>query len=169
MSRRAVVHIGIHKTGSSTLQSTFYSARDALLEAGILYPSVSGNLSLPLSTVFQDIPPSTTKPVRSPLIDRSSLEKTRSNFRNALEADVGRDNWNTVVFSAEGLTGFTTHEVVRFRDWLLGYVEEIYVIAYVRHPTDWARSAFQQRVKGGSTLASLHAAPPHPQDRKSVV
>ncbi|WP_119068497.1 hypothetical protein [Rubrobacter indicoceani] len=167
MSRRAVVHIGIDKTGSKTVQNTFYGAREPLLsEERILYPSVSVNLSVPLAVAFQDVSPTTLRPIKSPLVDESSLERTRRNFRAALEAELDRDNWETLVLSAESLCDFAPREVSRFMEWLGGYTSDVRIIAYVRHPVEWTRSSLQQHVKGGRSLEDLYENPPLPNWRR---
>ena len=52
--------------------------------------------------------------------------------------------------SGEGIVGLKEEpELVKFRDFLLKYFDEIRIVAYLRTPAEFMASAFQQRVKAG--------------------
>jgi hypothetical protein len=53
--RRIILHIGLHKTGTTTIQNVLHANRDFLLRhEGALYPSLAPNLSNALLTIFGD-------------------------------------------------------------------------------------------------------------------
>ncbi len=54
---RIYLHIGLHKTGTSSLQSFLFEHRESLLrDLGVLYPSLNRNLSQPLFSLFSEQP-----------------------------------------------------------------------------------------------------------------
>lgn len=156
-ARRAVVHIGIDKTGTTTIQRTLFQARLKLLsEARVLYPSIAANQSVYLGTLFRDKAPPLLQLFEPDATDERSIARFREEFRASLEADMADPNWHTLVISAESLCGFPPKAIARFTEWLTGYVEDISVVAYVRHPVDWTRSVMQQRLKLGETFDQLY-------------
>lgn len=166
-TRRAVVHIGINKTGTTTIQRTLFRARSKLLsEARVLYPSVAANQSVCLGTVFRDKAPPLLRLFEPDATDERSIARLREEFRASLDADTADPDWRTLVISAESLCGFHPKAIARFIEWLTGYVSDIDVVAYVRHPVDWTRSVVQQRLKSGETLEQLYNHPRRPNWRQ---
>ena len=167
MTRRAVVHIGIEKTGTKTIQKALFSARSKLLsEERILYPSIAANLSIYLATMFRDKTPRLLQLREPDATDDSSVAHIRQKYRASFEVDLADPNWHTLVISAEGLCGFGPQAIARLLEWLDGYVSEITVVAYVRHPVNWTRSAVPQRLKGGATFDQLYSNMPRPRWRR---
>ena len=157
MSKRAIVHIGIDKTGTTTIQGTLFRAKRRLqAEARILYPSIAANQSIYLGTIFRDKAPPILQLVEPEATDERSIARSREKFRASLEADMANPDWNTLVISAESLCDFYPKAIDCFIGWLAEYVSDITVVAYVRHPVDWTRSVLQERLKAGETLDQLY-------------
>ena len=155
--KKAVIHIGTHKTGTTTIQKTLFSVRSKLLsDTQILYPSTHSNQSVHLGTMFLDKPPRALRRRGLDATNESSVARLQEKFRASLEADLAAPDWHTLVMSAEALWRFDPKAVARFIEWLTEYVSTISVVAFVRHPVDWARSAVQQQLKGGATLDYLY-------------
>ena len=166
MNRTAIVHIGIDKTGSTVIQGSLHSARQELLSASrILYPTIAANHSIFLSTLFRPEPPRALRMVEPDATDDAAVDRLRQKYRASFESDFARNEWDTSVISAESLCDFPQAAVTRFVDWLSEYVDDIRVIAYVRHPVDWTRSAVQQRLKQGQTFAEARTRFPRPRWR----
>jgi hypothetical protein len=146
--RRAFVHIGIHKTGSSSIQHALYKHADRLQRSGILYPSVRRNHSH-LSILFRDDPAIDRAARKNRLRTPEQIAAYCREMRKRLAASMQQDH-DVLVISGEGLSHMSRSDVERFGDWLDGY--DVRVIAYLREPGDWASSAAQQRVKAGLTL-----------------
>lgn len=157
MAKRAVIHIGIDKTGSTTIQNTLFSVRSKLLsDAQILYPSIRANQSIHLGTIFRDKPPPKLQLIEPDATDESSVARVREKFRASLDEDLANPNWHTLVISAESLCDFYPKAIARLIEWLTEYVSDISVVAYVRHPVDWTRSVVQQELKAGKTLDHIY-------------
>ncbi len=167
MTRRAVIHIGTTKTGTKTIQKALFSARSKLLsDARILYPSIAANQSTYLGTIFRDEAPRRLQFIDPDATEEQSVAHLRKKFRASLDADVANTDWHTLVISAESLSGFNPKAIARLVEWLTEYVSDIGVVAYVRHPVDWTRSAVLQRLKGGETLDQLYENMPRPNWRR---
>ena len=51
-----IIHIGTHKTGTTSIQNFFSRNRDEIFLEGFLYSSISNNHSGPLVSLFKDNP-----------------------------------------------------------------------------------------------------------------
>jgi hypothetical protein len=163
MTKRAVLHIGTIKTGTKTIQQALYSARLKLLsDARILYPSIAANQSTYLGTIFRDKAPRLLQNIDPDATNERSVARLRKKFRASLDADIANTDWHTLVISGESLCGFEPEAITRLIEWLNEYVSDISVVAYVRHPVDWTRSALLQRLKAGGTLDQLYKKMPRP-------
>jgi hypothetical protein len=166
-TKRAVIHIGIEKTATTTAQTYLFTNRRELLTHRILVPSLALNLSVYLSVIFRDRTPGIL-----PLVDRRAetatvVPKLAEEYRASLESEIRGRDWDTLVISAEALCDYAPNEVAHFKAWLeeMG-VEDFGILGYVRDPGDWARSVTQQRLKAGQTLEELYANPRLPNWRR---
>jgi hypothetical protein len=73
-----------------------------------------------------------------------------------------------LVISGEALSNLPQAGVERFSSWLSEHANEIFVIAYVRHPVDWSSSFAQQLIKGGRLLHIFDSRPPLPRLRERL-
>ena len=140
MSRRAVIHIGIDKTGTTTLQQSLYAHRQALLARGILYPSIGANHSIYLSTLFRAQPPHTLPRVEPSATTPEGIEAARKKFRDQLNDDLDRE-WHTLVLSAESLCDAGPPTIARLQNFLAPHVADFLIVAYVRDPRPRRRRA----------------------------
>ena len=131
-----VFHIGLAKTGTSTIQQTMAANAEVLRARGIVYPALKA---------------------RNPQVAHHVLPKTLKN-RNGVDApawemlrgfrDQARDK--TVLVSAEG---FSDSKPQLVRERLGG--GDARVIAYLRNYPDWAVSFYAQRAKWGGIAISF--------------
>ena len=63
-----------------------------------------------------------------------------------MKAQEERDT-KDIIFSAEHIFHFELHEIERMVKFFLDFSKNIVIIAYVREPTDWARSFFSENLK----------------------
>lgn len=158
--RQAIIHIGISKTGSTSIQKAFHGSRQTLFDnCGLLYPALAANLSLYLSMVFKEKMPPTL-----PALDRRARRVAnhpllKREYLGQIEKDLERPGWQQVLISGEGLSGFSDKNVLTFRDWIFRHVDSAKVIVFVRHPVSWTRSVTQERLNSGHTLAAQFADP----------
>jgi hypothetical protein len=163
--RRIVLHAGLHKTGTSTIQNVLHANRGFLLEReGALYP----NLSNALGAVFRDDPRKRRARKRMAGFTDEEIGARREKLLDALDAEISSMEWSTLLLSAEGASHLSAPELAKLRKWGEGYATEWTVLVCVRHPFDWTRSVVQQRLKGGETLREMYGDIPAPNYRARI-
>lgn len=152
--------MGLHKTGTSTIQNVLHANREFLLEQeGVLYPSLAPNLSTPLLTVFKNDPQNQAANKMAGLTSEQ-IEARGNKYLNSLDTEILSSKWETLLLSAEGISSMREHEVAKLREWGDKYSSEWLVLICVRHPVDWTCSVVQERLKQGDTLRQLYEEPP---------
>lgn len=157
-ARICYLHIGMHKTGTSSIQDTLFAVGDA---EHIYYANISGiaNHGGPLINIF-----SKTAATHHANIKRGLTAAEIAGRRNLYLADLlstmrAHPDKNMVI-SGEGITTLEEDELVALRQVLAEVFSDIRVIGYVRSPKSYMESAFQQSVKGFSAQLNLQALYP---------
>ena len=145
VNKKCILHIGMHKTGSSSLQTYLYNNVQKLPNDIIYADFKTPNHSGPLLYALLDNPTHDNE-----LLDNSgSIEKINENieyYKKLLFSNLEK-KYTTIIFSAESLVKLSEKELFNFKQTLLKYVDKIDVISYVREPISFMSSAFQQIVK----------------------
>jgi hypothetical protein len=160
--RTAILHIGMHKTGSSSIQQTL-AAQD--WTEHLYVREGSPNHSVMLRTVFQD----NLRKLKNLEADASwkNLPEIREKLRKSLETELGQVTKPNIILSGEDLSGRNTvgrSGIEALRDLLMQHVDRIQVIGFVRSPASLIQSVFQQRAKVHSSshnraVLELHKIP----------
>lgn len=152
---RLVLHIGMGKTGTSTLQGTLRRNASALAGAGVLYPRGD---AYPLKQ-HQGLMALVTRPERLPRefgAIRDGSAEASQRLAEALWSDIRRQVErtapDTVVLSYESLLYLPIDDLKRLRRRLEELTSDISVVAYVRHPSTHWLALSQQRVKASSSI-----------------
>jgi len=145
MLEKAILHIGLHKTGSSSIQASLQGYKDG----GCFYADLGWpNHSIPLYTAFSQNAYQYhiwTKQGASP----ERIQGIKQEALRQLEQQLSSPNHNTIIFSGEDLSHLSQADTYSLVTFLRQRCQRIIAIAYVRDPLDYAASAFQQLVKGG--------------------
>lgn len=161
-----VLHLGLHKTGTTYLQRTLFASKAALREAGVLYPGHKFNLNV-LGTTFARDPLST----RLSFKWRGSVEELLA-FEAAEAADLERElresGCGRALISAEELSLLGVDEVARLVAWLRGMCPNVRAVAYVRDTADWSTSFASQLIRRGALFGEVCADPPVPAYRQRL-
>src|SRR5262249_35078536 len=128
----ALLHLGLHKTGSTYIQSLCYHNVSALKRNGILYPT-----GWPTHSFRQH---SLADEVRRPATDRAALA-----FYLAKIADSG----DHALISSEDFSLRSQDEIASLRDALKG--RRCISIIYFRRHAGFLRSYWDEMVKHGET------------------
>jgi len=145
MTRTLYIHIGMHKTGSSSIQKSF----DDFESDTITYIKLARpNHSATYSTVFMQKPERFIGHKRKKRsVDDVMLLRARQVQR--LEQSIAQGDGRDMITSAESISLLERDEVASMRDFFARYFTEIKVLAYVRPPASYMASALQQRIFGG--------------------
>ncbi|MGQ7791118.1 hypothetical protein ACUN0C_01775 [Faunimonas sp. B44] len=167
--KTVILHIGINKTGSTSIQDALSGNAETLLaEAGIQYAGNFANHSVPLYTMFSEHALSYHANVRRGVTSGERLRALRAELFDSYEAILAEPKAGTLLLSGEDLSLLSEAAVSRLKVWLTPKASEVKVIAYLRHPRSWSSSEAAQRIKGGVTLEELEASPPHPWFRRRL-
>ncbi len=120
-----------------------------------MYPSVEANHTNFLCIMFLSDPRTHVTVRMSGLTSDAQVEALRTNCFKRMEEELGKADWNTLVFSAEGLANLSDESLRDLREWLGKYVDSLEIIYWVRHPLDFTKSLMQQMIKGGETIEDM--------------
>ncbi|SEJ82996.1 hypothetical protein SAMN05428950_103378 [Sphingomonas sp. OV641] len=155
--RRAIVHIGHKKTGTTFIQNQFHASRSDLLDAGVIYPFPEPNHSFALSGLFhQRLGERAPSPRNRYVLDREGS-------LSAINEELQASEWHTLVLCAESLAGFSREELSAFSKWLTEFVDATQIVFVVRDPVDWAVSVAQQHLKTRGDVERLLNEPEAPR------
>ncbi len=163
---KLIIHAGMHKTGSSSIQQTL--AR--LPMPGRLYFDWElPNHSTLFALLFHE-PVEEYRLFKSNGDTRQALLAKRAEWQDKIKADLAGSGAEIAIFSAEEISGRYHDAVERMRDFFEPLVDEIEVLAYVRPPVSSMQSAFQQAVKGnGMKRLRMEALWPHYRRRLDML
>lgn len=157
--KTAILHVGLPKTGTTSIQSALFAARENLLsQCGIFYPSVSENLNAVLCMSFFEDPRMHIEAALQGLDTLESAREWSDRLLRELESDLRSTEWQMAVLSAEGLSNFSAEDHERLAAWLRTFVDDIRVMFWTRNPVTYASSVSQQLVKGGMTFDDILAS-----------
>jgi len=154
----AIVHVGVHKTGTSSIQRVMRRYRDRLLEQGFLYPGFAPN-HYDIHTAF------CSDPLRYHMVRGRGLktleevDELRARVLGSVEQELRESRAPKLLLCSEDIHILDAEELGRFRTWLEGIgVTRTTVFIYLRDHISFWESQVQQSVKGGNVLDLRHEA-----------
>ncbi len=158
-SLRVIIHPGLPKTGTTSIQEAFFKNRAALLrDHGILYPGLDENHTQPILGLFRE---DALVNVRFAGMNEAGLARYKTEVRSKVEAEIKAAGWHTLLISGEGISTLKAEGWRAFVDWLQGLgLTRIEVIFGLRDGMDLVRSTIQQNIKTGLLLEDQYKTPP---------
>ncbi len=140
---KAILHIGMHKTGTSSIQASF--ARKPPPSSHYFH-HIGTNLNGWARLMFAD-----DTSVRELKTLRDATPDQIQDRRLAIQAQSDETfasaQSDTIIFSAEYFTYLEADEVHKLKNWMSSRFDQIEVYAYIRDPLPFVRSSYQQRLK----------------------
>lgn len=153
MARRAIVHIGTFKTGSTSIQAFIDANAERLALQGIHVPASIGRPNQHGLAIYALSERETTGLIRFyGLLDRERREAKRAEVAAALNAEMAAlpETITTVIFSNEHLSGLNrASEVERLKELLAPHFETIDIVVYLRRQDLRIVSDYTQKVRDG--------------------
>ncbi|MEM6590104.1 MAG: hypothetical protein AAF641_16790 [Pseudomonadota bacterium] len=158
--RKAIVHLGLNKTGSTSIQTWLRTNKSALLKQGFHYdPFEDGKHPqwphadvIAIASLNSDDPDLLSAfrlsyGIRTPEEYNNQSQLMKTAFANSLSEAGDR----TVILSSEtlGVWATGTGLVGPVCEFLRKYFDEFTIVTYVREQADWLASAYSQAVKIG--------------------
>lgn len=161
MVRRCILHFGMHKTGSTSIQKSLFHLNEDVpwvyLHAG------KPNASVAVQTMFCNRLGRNSRHVKEGLND-AEIKRRKQKYFKRMETRIASTD-KDVLLSGEGISVLSEIELRRLLDWLGQFVDEVVAVGYVRPPKAYMESAFQQIVKGGRSNFNLAAVYPEYRER----
>ncbi len=152
------LHIGAHKTGSTSIQEAFFSSPNVLKQYGVSYFQYITNHTLPITWLFADAPERSDFTARARL-SATDLEDTRQEIERSLKDFLGQLDHPIKIISGEGISLLAESEVDRLHEYLKNtFPFPVKVIIYLRNYYEFLDSSIQELVKNGAVLRDLEAA-----------
>lgn len=160
---RCIVHMGLNKTGSTTLQGWLQINRAALRDQGIWYDSLEPHGGPHLSTATgwtiyahsrrPDYLPGPWQAQVYRIADRQALAERLEEFLTRVEASFPPETGGTYVTSSEhiGAAIRNVHEMAKLHQWFADRFDDVRYVIYIREQADWVASAYTQAVRSGTT------------------
>jgi hypothetical protein len=165
MKATIYLHIGLHKTGTSSIQTTLFNNRKKLLTHDINYAQLSDgpNHSIILLPLFRRAPHRYRTNRLAGIDTEEKAAKKNASSLVALRDALKSNKSASIVFSGEGIAGLPANRLEQLRAELEPYAARFRVIAYIRDPYSTTNSMIQQRVRRGQTYQEIIEAPPYPR------
>ena len=155
---KCILHVGMHKTGSTSIQNSLKELDDDKFYYARLIDRP--NHSVTVNTIFSK--PNDPRLSKRWFATVEDAEKQAKEGRRDLNASVEAANGRALVLSGEGMLSMPAASISKLKKYLNrhGY-ENIEVIAYIRPPIGYISSAVQQKIKAGnnSTLMTSKSVP----------
>lgn len=156
--RKAIIHIGVEKTGSTSIQNFLYKNESLLKNGRILFPFQSvGLLSNHkiVNYIKDEVDPSLMRLSGINDVSGLNINEWKADFLLTHKKELGEffegDNRSTVVYSSEHLHSRirTREEVSRFKEFLDEHYDRCTVYIYIRRQDQIAVSAHNTAVQSG--------------------
>jgi len=152
--KKLIIHAGLHKTGSTSIQYICKKYSNELLAQGIYYMKFDENEwenhSIPLSLLFQNNPRVSNHSVGSMFSSDEMASIYRMKIDKYLNEELIKNKADTILLSGEDLSIFSIIELIKLKNYFLSIDEfEIKIIIYVCNPLMFAISGCQELVRAG--------------------
>jgi hypothetical protein len=148
-----ILHVGLNKTGSTSIQNNCLRYRDLLLQHGVDYGAFEWagrplpNHGGPVTAALFGDPGQYGRDWRQ--VMGANTEQARQAFRQQLNRLLAEPQAPTLVLSGETFSLYQEQDMAQLRDLLLAHTERLRVWVYLRNPLRFVTSVLQQRVRAG--------------------
>ncbi|MCB1358898.1 MAG: hypothetical protein KDK53_21155 [Maritimibacter sp.] len=143
--RKLIIHAGMHKTGSTAIQ---HWLRTANLPGSKSFKWRNANHSDLFVLLFEDDPQDHFAFAR-PGYTRQRAMQDRAKEKARIRRQIETAGVDVFVFSAERVSAAPDAAVAAMQAWFAEFFTDIQVYAYVRKPSGFMTSMFQQHLKTG--------------------
>jgi hypothetical protein len=158
--KKIILHIGMHKTGTTAIQSAYNGYNDGSLSyADLGYE----NHSIPLYTIFSGAE-ERYHIWKSQRLSNDQIRNKKADLLNRLEGVFLNPPTENLLISGEDISALPESGVKELAALIAKHGFEAKILAYVRSPLSFMVSACQEEIKNGESLTT----PPHPVFRHRV-
>ncbi len=168
MRTKFYIHIGVHKTGTKSIQHTLSENRRVLRRHGINSLSGDPNHGPVFISLLADEPHRETRNILRQVDTPDKAAAYNASAQYRVMKSLARNRSPKFVISGEGLSPRKAQEIERFKQILAPYAADYRIIVYVRDPYEYANSASLQRLKNGGVLDVPDKKFPLPKYRRNL-
>ena len=153
--QEVILHIGVHKTGTSSIQNALRDFDDGdTFYARLHYD----NHSIAMHTIFSN-DYRNYHVWKAQGINGVELDKLREQLVHSLQSQITRQDRKRLIICAEDICILTDGEKKNLIEFITTHGVTPKIVCYVRDPAELSASAFQERVKAGFNEGSLDPYP----------
>ena len=162
--RICYLHIGAPKSGSTSIQKSFFSERAMLAENGFFYPGGKKSRQNFLATLYHQNP-MTLRFNRESGVDEEIIVSRALRDQNQFQKNAQENPNHTILLSNEILLGNAPYlNLSALGDFLFSIADKVVVVAIVRDPLALMVSRAQEQIKSGARTYSEVAQSPDMHD-----
>lgn len=147
MKNEIIIHIGMHKTGTTSIQAMMYENISLLHKHGIYYPNMDSNHSMMITSMFAKLPHTKNMLKKEGYVTEQQVSELKNQYKNALEKELKNPKIKKVIFSGEEISLLDKEELDDFSQWLAQFSKSTTIICCTRNPVDWYNSRIQQMLQ----------------------
>ena len=160
-SVNVILHVGLHKTASSSIQRTLGNEREVLRAHGFEYALFNNfrgddhvNHSLPMFVAFS----SRYREYQFIITHHLDPDKERQRFLVQLEDQIknASKTGRTLIISGEEMSSMSIEDLINLRDWLARFDARMRTICFIRSPYAMTCSDGQEWIKTGRQYRVTH-------------
>jgi hypothetical protein len=158
---RLILHVGMHKTATSSIQKTLAANAHDLMGQGFHYPifvrdgTKIDNHSIPVFSLFSDNPKKYH--INFKLCAVGRLVEINEGYRQQLSRALEQEC--DVIISGEDISVLSKEGLKNFYDFISKFNKRVELYCAVRRPYSLACSAIQEGIKNGSVVLEDMVAP----------
>lgn len=149
------LHIGMNKTGSTSIQRTLQKNASALADAGFHYYDDAANHTYLIQYLFKEKKHQIRSMKAQGIKDPAEIDRQFESDIARFEAFLDEHRNGNVILSGEAISRLDAQEVQALKAWFGERFEQISVIVYLRPPRSALASMAQQRIKGGNHFSNV--------------
>jgi hypothetical protein len=161
MIKTIYLHVGLHKTATSSIQETLGKAHALLAHGGYLYPiftkrdTIHYNHSEVFYSMFFPKPEAYHMNVLYGYTNTDAVNELNRNYHNQLIRQMEDFQGDKMILSAEDISILYLNPLRNLKNYLITITNpevRIEVILFCRHPVTWSSAHIQELIKGGINL-----------------
>ncbi len=149
--KEVILHIGTHKTGTSSIQHTLVGFDDGKT----IYSKIGANHSKAVTTLFHPNLKNYGN-LRKEGASIAEIESRQQKCLNVLEAEIARSSRDRLIISGEDISVLPVEGKKKLLQFFHDRQLVTKILCYVREPSSMAKSVHQQRIKGGARDLSIY-------------
>lgn len=144
MKKKLILHIGMNKTGSSSIQETLY--RNNIINYRYFQLGSSNHGGIIQLLFIKNFVNSNKNRL---LLSQEEIDRRIINIKKKLLKEIQMEIYQNYILSAEILIALTIEELESIKEFFSPYFESIDIVGYIRPPKAFSESFFQQELKSG--------------------